>query len=184
MTSARGFPDDERRACPFCAESVKATAKICPFCQSRLVRHARWRQELMAGAPLLLVMVLLAGFIYWAERYTTPGRGRVFAPHRQELGVVRTQLIGSDSGVALTGWVTNGGAYPWRVHSLEVRFLNSDGSLRDVHEPSFADPFVVQPGQEAAFRVALGKLPEMVRTAAFEVRVRQATDGNLPRKTD
>lgn len=80
------------------------------------------------------------------------------------------------------GFITNHGAHPWRVESLEVRFLNPDGSLLDVRKPEVREPFVVQTGREVAFRVVLGTLPDAVRAAPFEARVQSARDGNLPPK--
>ncbi len=165
--------------CPFCAEAVRPAAKSCPHCQSRLVRFAVLRSELTWAIPVLLGVALICTAGAWLEQRFSD-QGRPFAPHQQELVVraVRLSEPGARQRAVVTGMVTNQGRYPWRVRTLEVRFLNPDGSWLDVHHPAPADPFVVQPGQEAAFAVTLDSaLPETVRRAPLEVRVQHATDG-------
>jgi hypothetical protein len=178
--------DEARRECPFCAEPIKIAAKICPHCQSRLVRHGLLRQELLAGVPLVVMIVLFAAFSYWAERLTAPKPGRNTTAYRQELQVNRVQLSAPDhrSAAVLTGWITNQGTRFWRVHSLEVRFLNPDGSLLDVREPTMPESFVAPPGEETAFRVALKGLPEAVLAARIQARVNEASVGQSRRPRD
>jgi hypothetical protein len=172
------------KTCPFCAETIKAAARVCPFCQSRQHRHALLRQELAMAVSLVLLIAMVLGFGVWIEDRFSWNQGRPFAPHRQELAVVRARVEGPDQSGKnfFIGSVTNRGAHPWRVESLEVRFLHSDGGLLDVRQPGVREPFVVQPDREVAFRVELGELPDVVRTAPFEARVQSARDGNLPPK--
>lgn len=179
MKPTPDMPSSEaRRECPFCAEQIKAAAKICPFCQSRLGRHARPQQELQAGVLLVVWTVLIAGFIFWEKRLTWPKSGRDTTAYRQELQVTRVQLSASDSrSAALTGWITNQGRRFWWVHSLEVRFLNPDGNLLDVRAPTMPESFVAPPGQETAFRVTLKGLPEAVLAAGIQARVNEASVG-------
>lgn len=140
------------------------------------------RQEWAVAVPLMLLLATLIGVNAWLERLLSWDRGRPFAPHRRDLAVGSARLEGPDhrGRYFFLGFITNSGAHPWRVESLEVRFLNSDGSLRDVRKPGVREPFVVQPGREVAFRVELGVLPDAVRAAPFEARVQSARDGSLP----
>lgn len=167
------------RLCPFCAEAVRPAAKICPHCQSRLGRFAVLRSELTRAIPALLCLGVILGLSGRFEQRLRV-EGRPFAPHRQDLVVQGIQLSrpGGQSRAVLTGVVTNRGHHPWRVRAFEVRFLNPDGTWLEVQHPKPAEPFVVQPGQAAAFRVTLDSaLPESVQRAPLEVRVQQATDG-------
>lgn len=130
-------------------------------------------------------MVLVAGFSFWAQPLTRPKPGRDTTAYRQELPVTRVQLSASDSrSAALTGWITNQGRRFWWVHSLEVRFLNPDGSLLDVRAPTMPESFVAPPGQETAFCVTLKGLPEAVLAAGIQVRVNEASVGQPRRPSE
>ena len=123
---------------------------------------------------------------YWVFPEDVPSGGRSFARHRDDLRVLRTSLEREKKKPEfwLTGYVTNSGNYPWRVHELELRFLDAQGNLLDVRHPTISDPFVVPPGGEGAFRVELGEVVFTNSGVVHQVRVQRATDGNLPAKSD
>ncbi len=175
----------QTKTCPLCAETIKAAAKVCPFCQARQGRFALWRGQL---APLLSVVCLLAllGLVCFWALPEVPASGRNFARHRDELRVLRTSLERDKKKPEfwLTGYVTNSGNYPWRVHELELRFLDAQGNLLDVRCPTLSDSFVVPPGGEDAFRVRVGKLAFTNSDVVHQVRVQWAADGNLPAEPD
>jgi hypothetical protein len=112
--------------------------------------------------------------------------GRSFASYREQLVVERTSLERGQRkpDFWLGGYVTNTGDYPWRVQELEVRFMEGENKLVDVHHPKVTETFVVQPHQEQAFRVELGRLVFTNNGIVARVRVQTATDGNFPAKTD
>lgn len=178
--------DQSVKVCPLCAESIKAAAKVCPFCCAPQTRLALWRPYL--GLVLsVLVMLASVGLVCFC---LFPGlfhpEGRSFAPYRSQLAVARTSLE-RDPGKPefwLTGYITNAGNYPWRVCGLEVRFIERDDKLVDVRQPEVSEKFVVQPHQEQAFRIGLGSLVFTNSGLVASVRVREATDGNLPVKSD
>ena len=84
----------------------------------------------------------------------------------------------------LTGYVTNKGDHPWRVHELEVKFMDGEGNMLDVHHPNVGELFVVQPRREHAFRVELGKVAFTNSGVFTQARVQTATDGDRPAKPD
>jgi hypothetical protein len=112
--------------------------------------------------------------------------GRSFASYREQLLVARTSLERGQRkpDFWLGGYVTNTGDYPWRVQELEVRFMDTGDKLMDVYHPKISETFVVQPHQEQAFRVELGRLVFTNMGIVARVRVQVATDGNFPAKTD
>jgi hypothetical protein len=171
----------ETKTCAMCAETIKAAAKKCPFCQTRLGRWVRWHVDLVPSLVALCVMAMAVAFLVWVFPEDANPEGRDFAGHRGELGIVG-QTLGRDQagpGFWLSGFVTNQGSYPWRVCKLEVRLLDAQGSLVDVLHPKVNDPFVVEPRHEHAFRVGLGTLPWTNFTGAPQVRVQTARDGRL-----
>ena len=112
--------------------------------------------------------------------------GRSFAPYREQLLVART-LLERDARKPefwLSGYITNTGSYPWRVEELEARFMEGEARLVDVRHPDISEKFLIQPHQEQAFRVGLGRLVFTNEGIVARVRVQKATDGTLPVKTD
>jgi hypothetical protein len=176
---------EQTKVCPFCAESIKTAAKLCPFCRSKQGRYVVWTQELLFGVPAAVLSGLAIFFIAWFAPDEKGVGGRSFTGHRDDLVVLGTSLdrIGTKPDVWLTGVVTNRGELPWRIHELEVRFLDEHGNLLDVSHPEVEDLFVVQPHQEHGFRVALHR-PVFTNNMTHQVRVHVATDGNRPLKKD
>jgi hypothetical protein len=178
--------DQNVKVCPLCAEPIKAAAKVCPFCRAPQTRLAHWQPYLGLGfsALVLLAFVGLACFLLFPGAFRSEGRS--FAPYRAHLVVGRTSLERDQRKPEfwLSGYITNTGDYPWRVQELEVRLMARQGKLVDVCHPAISEMFVVQPHQEQAFRVGLGRLVFTNSGIVAEVRVQAATDGNFPAKTD
>ena len=174
--------NEQTKVCPLCAETIKVAAKICPFCRSRQSRFTVIKGEL-AGAFMVIVLL---GLLIAANSLLFPDDSdlaseRDFVRHRNELRVVRTTLevVGKQMQFWLSGFVTNNGDRPWRVHELEVQFLDSQGNLLDVQHRTFnqMNAFVVQPNSEHAFRIDLYNVSSSVTGVVQKVRVESATDG-------
>jgi hypothetical protein len=176
----------QTKACPFCAESIKAAAKVCPYCRSKQGRYALWRQELLIGGPAAIIIIMAIWVIARFAPDETGTGGRSFTGHRSDLVVLSTSLdrTGTKPDIWLTGIVTNQGEYPWRIHELEVRFLDERGNLLDARHPEVKDQFVIQPHQEHGFRALLGELVFTNTGVTHQVRVQIATDGDRPMKKD
>lgn len=176
----------ETKTCPFCAETIKAAAKICPFCQTRLNRWGLWGPEL----AVVFYVVVLIGFwgllIKFVFEAAGPFEGRQFARHRNELEVARSHLELAPMGQEtwISGFVTNRGPYAWRVQQFEVRFQDDQQTPFDVLHPTVKPSFVVLPGREHAFRVRLGKLAWTNEPRTVVVRVHAAIDGSLWQPAD
>src|SRR5205807_282719 len=104
------------------------------------------------------------------------------ARHQSDLVVSNSSLDvdKAKSHFWLTGVLTNRGEHPWRVHELEVRFVNERGELLDVRHPEVKDLFIVAPHHEHGFRAELGGFGGLDFTnnsVMHQVRVQLATDG-------
>jgi hypothetical protein len=178
--------DNQTKVCPLCAETIKAAAKVCPYCRTKQGRYVLLRQELLLGVPILgLAIVAIAVIAELAPDENGAG-GRSFAGHQKDLVVSSSSLecSGTNQDFWMTGTVTNDGQYPWRVRELEIRFLDNGGSLLDVRHPDIKAPFVVGVGQENGFRVKLGSLVFTNDNVRRQVCVQLATDGDRPMKPD
>jgi RNA polymerase subunit RPABC4/transcription elongation factor Spt4 len=174
--------NDQTKVCPLCAETIKAAAKVCPFCQSRQGRFTVLKGEL-AGAFVVIVLlgglIALGSWLFPDESDSTSKSN--FIRHRDELPAVRTTLETAEMREQfwLSGFVTNKDGHPWRILGLEVRFLDAQSNLLEVQHREFdkINAFVVQPNSEHAFRIRLYNVPSSVTGVVQNVRVEFATDG-------
>ena len=167
------------KVCPLCAETIKASAKVCPFCRSRQGRFTILKGELASAFTVIALLGVLAAMGLWMfPEPSDPESDPYFVRHRDELPVVRTTLESTKKvgHFWLSGFVTNRGHRPWRVHGLEVRFLDAQGGLLEAQHEK-AEAFVVQPGTEHAFRIELYNVLPSVTGAVQLVRVESASDG-------
>lgn len=166
-----------------CAETIKAQAKLCPHCRTRQGRHVVLRQELLfAGASIILLIVAFVAIKSWWPEEGADG-GRSFAGHESDLVVLESVLTNDPArGIWwLTGVVSNRGTWPWRVHELEVRFIDDGWRLLDARHADVKGAFVVLPGQTHGFRVPLGELSFTNGSVTRQVRVQVASDGTRAR---
>jgi hypothetical protein len=176
---------NETKVCPLCAETIKAAAKICPFCRSRQIRFLLSAQEFIIGAGGLVLLGMAVWVLVWLAPIERGIGGRKFAGHRDDLIVIGAELNQptNDRNFWLSGYVTNRGKHPWRIHELEVRFVDRQNTLVDVRHPLIKDPFIVLPGQDHGVRVNVGELAFTNRETALQARVQNATDGDRPYKS-
>lgn len=170
----------ETKVCPTCAEAIKAAARRCPFCQSPTRRWPLTQQELGPLVVALVLGALLIGSGIWLDSKFSSPHGHSFHPHRAQVEVTRLALddVGGQQRYAVMGFVTNRSTHPWRVREIELRFQSPDGTLLDARNLTLPDLPVVRPANEAAFRVALGRLPETLAKTTLKARVYHATDGD------
>ena len=145
-----------------------------------------WRQEMtIAVFGLTLAAMAIVPVALLAPEENGVG-GRSFTGHRDDLVVLEPSLgrVSAKNDFYLTGTVTNRGEHPWRVHELELRFLDAQGKLLDVGHHSVREPFVVLPRHEHGFRAQIGELAFTNSNVGHQVRVQEATDGDRPLKPD
>lgn len=172
---------EQTKVCRLCAETIKAKAKVCPYCRTRQSRFSLLKGEL---AGVFFVLVVFLGIPLSLDQILpdeSDNRASLaFVIHRHDLtiGQAAWAVAGKNQDYLLTGYVTNNGNYSWRIHELEVRISDAQNNMVDVRHVEFekAEKFVVQPGQEHAFRIRF-ESPLLDTNSKLAVRVQRAADG-------
>lgn len=147
------------RTCPFCAESIRAAAKVCPRCRQwltwRSLRHP-WINLGVGLAGLVGAFAILSLTVFTAL-------GRLFngtpdyQQHPDALAVLSSNhhWVQTKDGPRLfvTGILTNRSAFPWRDIEFECRFYDAGGTLIDATSPR--SYLTIRTNDDAAFRVTV-----------------------------
>ena len=147
------------RTCPYCAESIKREAKVCPRCRQwqtlRSIRNPAisvW----VYGFPHLVIYALMAMLILTAvNRFTNPKPD--YTDYVNSLRVTESRMNWAESGngprIYITGILTNQSGIAWRDIELECRFLDTNGLLVDAAHPNVR--LTIQPHDDSAFRAVV-----------------------------
>ena len=155
--------NESTKVCPLCAETIKATAKVCPNCRYWQKKWSLYNPQV--GVTLWIIVcfvaVSLLGFFY--DRMF--GHKEQFAAYRNEITVVSSQYSqristsGCDSNVSMyvtvVGTLTNQSNITWKDVSVEAQFLDKSGKQFDAITVN-ADGYrgvAILPLGEAAFKI-------------------------------
>jgi len=172
--------NEQTKVCPLCAETIKAAAKVCPFCRAS---QRRW--PFLTVHDLIMILTVLFAFAASALLFHLMDHGRTFSPKRDHLEVLHSWMAVQmtewgtrwSTNVVVEGIMTNGSPYAWKVGDLgelEVRFFGPDGKITDTDTIS-GDEFTILPHSHHSFRFYLDRksIPEH---ASYKIYVRLAKD--------
>ena len=166
----------ESKPCGWCAEPIRAAARVCPYCR-RL--QPKWKRlgDWMAFIPLLFLVLLFVGGSIWIGRVFSPGRE--FEPFRDQIVIEGSAMhfgqMTNGNFVSAIGTLRNNSPYAWKQIRLEAQYYDKDGRLIDTRtESRYGD--VLPPGATQGFRLrAPADKPQSAYTT-HKVFVRSAED--------
>jgi hypothetical protein len=147
------------RTCPYCAESIKHAAKVCPRCRQWLTLRSIRNPAINAwvlGFPALAIWALMAMLMLTAvDRILNPKPD--YTAFINSLRVLESQMNWAETSngprIYITGILTNQSEIAWRDVELECRFLDAGGRLMDAAHPHAG--LTIQPHDDTAFRATV-----------------------------
>jgi hypothetical protein len=165
----------DTRVCRLCAETIKAAAKVCPYCrkiQKRGLFFTKYDCLALAVPFIFLGTILLLGKMFI--------RGRSFSSSRDNIEVLNSEVAMETSrdytNVVVVGVLTNKSDHAWQIGEFEVRYLNSSGKAVDVM--SGWEGFTVLPHSNHSFRLTFYSRTSIPEHTSRKVSVRSAKDPN------
>ena len=151
--------DPEKRTCPFCAEIIKAQAKVCPHCRQWLTLKS-FRHPLVYTivhlVPMLVIWVAGAVAVFSIlDRMQNPRPFYSEFPHAFRVLESRMNWAETKDGLRLfvTGVLTNDSPETWGSVEFDCRFLDAQGVMVDAS--TGYGRVTVGPHDDSAFRVSV-----------------------------
>jgi predicted nucleic acid-binding Zn ribbon protein len=166
------------RICPFCAESIKNEAKVCPRCRQWLTLRSIRNPAITVwvyGLSHLVIYALLGMLILTAlDRIQNPKPDYTAFVNSLRVMESRMNWAETSSGprIYITGILTNQSEFAWRDIELECRFLDTNGRLVDAAHPHVA--LTIQPHDDTAFRTVVTPSHATNDYASFRLSVSTA----------
>jgi hypothetical protein len=150
---------EENRVCPFCDETIRAAARVCPHCRQPLsfqtIRHPVTGMLVLA---LPMMAIFIAAGVLIASKFDSMVNPRpYFDEQPQSLKLTQSHMnwvhLTNGEWIYLVGTITNQSEVPWKNIELNYRFFDASGVLIDAGSTD-AGCYVL-PKDEAAFRIQI-----------------------------
>jgi hypothetical protein len=164
------------KVCPYCAESVKTAAKICPRCRQWLSLFSIRNPAVFVLIAYFCMVVVAFGFFIFLQRFFDPGMD--FSPNRDSLSVVESRMnLQADDKQPMINVVvllTNKSEVAWKEVQMDLRFYDKAGTLIDAN--SYWSRGVIYPHGELAFRIKTPSSHPLSDYDFYKMYVRSARD--------
>lgn len=174
--------DPEIRACPFCAEIIKAQAKLCPRCHQWLTLKSFRHPLVMTLTHVVPFLVLWIGTsvvtFSFLDRLQNPKPYYSEFPDSLKILESRMSWVQASDGlrIYITGVLTNTSSVPWKEAEFDCRFFDPHGVMLDAGTGhSYA---TIPPHDDSAFRVSLAPTAPTNGYVSFTASVANARSAN------
>jgi hypothetical protein len=174
-------PSDATRTCPCCAETIRATARVCPRCRQwlswRSIRHPFVSASVLTVASAAFFLVVAFGLLRTFHRLLNGPP--YYAEFLGSLRVLESRLnwVQTQQGprIYVTGLLTNSSPIAWKEVELECRFYDSASNLVDAaNARSF---LTIHAHDDAAFRATVVPGVSSNQHGSFRISVSTARNG-------
>jgi len=170
--------DPEKRTCPFCAEAIKAEAKLCPHCRQWLTwksfRHPLVMTLTHAVPAFGMMVAMMMAVFSISENLGNPRPYYSEFPNALKIVEARMNWAQIEKGpcIYLTGILTNTSPVTWRNAEFDCRFFSVTGVMVDAGTGH--GYFTVCSNDDAAFRVSIAPTAPTNTYASFKISVGDA----------
>jgi len=171
----------ETKTCPYCAEAVKAQARVCPRCRQwlafRSLRNPAFASWVISGIFILAYLPLVILLLVRMDQSFNPRPLYHESPQKLRLTESRMSWKQFDSGfrIVLTGVVTNESNIPWEDLQFECRFFDTNGTIIDVGNTYGRT--TAQPHDDAAFRLLVSPARDTNVYSSYRLTIIDARNG-------
>lgn len=162
--------------CPYCAEQVKTTAKICPWCRQWLSLFSLRNPSTFAMAFYLCLLIFSIGFLLFFHRLVGPGTD--FSSYRDGISVIESRMSFAteekDPKVYVIAVITNQTEMAWKNIQLDTRFFDKSGTLIDAR--TYSDNARILPHEDLAVRITTKPSHALSDYQSCKVFIRCARD--------
>lgn len=168
------------KTCPYCAEQIKASAKVCPRCQQWLTTYSLRNPTVFIGSVCLCALIsLFVAFLLFQrlfERLLQPGID--FSSYRDSISVIESRMNlekgDKESSVNVVAVITNKSELAWKEIEMDTRFFDKTGTMIDAQ--TVPQRWTILPHSELAFRIRITTSRELSEYDSYKIYVRSAKD--------
>jgi hypothetical protein len=171
--------EEKFKTCRYCAEQVKAAAKVCPRCRQWLSIFSLRNPGVLIATVALCGLCLIIGFFIKTQELINPGVD--FFPYRNQIPIVESHLeFGTNynrPSVYVVAVITNQTDVAWSGVEFDARFFNKAGALIDVGRGGYY--WTLYPKMNAAIKIDANTLHPLMDYDSYKLYIGSAHDARL-----